>query len=155
MLDTMYHKSLVINACIKMANYLFENDKVDLGLLLLQRANIHDNSKLVGPELELLSSLSEDKAGFTDPSIQLTSQQKKIIEYHWANNRHHPEYFKDVSEMSELDILEMVCDWYARSEQYATDFLSFVVSRQENRFHFPAEMFEKIYNYCVILNKQE
>ena len=54
--------------------------------------------------------------------------------------------------MNELDIIEMVCDWYARSMQYKTDFLSFVVSRQESRFHFPNEMFDKIYRYCEIIN---
>lgn len=37
-----------------------------------------------------------------------------LIETHWKNNRHHPEYFKDISNMEELDIIEMVCDWYAR-----------------------------------------
>ena len=57
--------------------------------------------------------------------------------------------------MNEVDILEMCCDWHARSIQYHTDFLSFVKIRQENRFHFPKDMFDKIWKYCLILNKKE
>lgn len=151
--ETMLHKSYVIEACLKMSDYLVLAGKKDLGILLLQRANIHDNSKLVGPELELLSSIYGNQNAFLNPNIILTENEKIIIEKHWANNRHHPEHFTDVSQMSELDILEMVCDWYARSLQYETDFLEFVKTRQETRFKFPEIIFKKIFEYCEILEK--
>ena len=151
--ETMLHKSFVINACLKMSKLLVEQGKEDLAFLLLKRANIHDNSKLVGPELELLSSLYGNQESFINPQVQLSDNQKEIIEKHWENNRHHPEHFKNVEKMSELDILEMCCDWYARSMQYGTDFLSFIKTRQETRFHFPEEMFNKILGYCELLDK--
>ena len=47
--------------------------------------------------------------------------------------------------MKEIDIIEMVCDWHARSVQYGTNLMEFVTVRQENRFKFPQEMYEKIY----------
>lgn len=150
--ETMVHKSFVIQACLKMSKYLISEGKKDLAMLLLKRANIHDNSKLVGPELELLSSLYGSQDAFTNPKVQLSENERKIIEKHWENNRHHPEHFDNVEKMTELDIIEMVCDWYARSCQYKTDFLEFVKSRQENRFHFPSKMFEKVYNYCEIIS---
>ena len=153
--ETLLHKSFVIKACIKMSNYLSSEDKKDLAILLLNRANIHDNSKLVGPELELLSSIYGNQSAFIDPKVQLSNNEKDVIEKHWENNRHHPEHFEDFDNMSELDILEMVCDWYARSMQYGTDFLEFVRVRQETRFHFSDEMFEKVYKYCEILEKNE
>lgn len=151
--ETLLHKSYVIVACLKMSKYLVSIGKDTLALMLLQRANMHDNSKLIGPELELLSSIYGNQDAFINPSVQLTTCEKDIIEKHWENNRHHPEHFKNVENMTELDIVEMVCDWYARSLQYGTDFLEFVKTRQETRFHFPNEMFEGILKYCIILNE--
>ena len=44
--ETMLHKSFVISACIKMSKYLNSIEEQDLAIMLLNRANIHDNSKL-------------------------------------------------------------------------------------------------------------
>ena len=153
--DTLLHKSYVIKACLKMFDYLVENDKCELGILLLQRANIHDNSKLVGPELKLLSDIYGNQSAFIDPNILLSEKERSIIEEHWHHNCHHPEHFENICEMSELDIIEMVCDWYARSMQFGTDFLDFVKTRQDTRFHFPKEMFDKILGYCDVLVQME
>lgn len=49
------------------------------------------------------------------------------------------------------DIVEMVCDWHANSSIYGTDLIDFVVTRQQNRFHFPEEMFKQVLSYCNIL----
>lgn len=154
-MDTLLHKSYVILTCLKMSRYLTSLGKTDIAYSLLQRANIHDNSKLVGPELELLSSIYGNKDAFIDPTVVLSDYEKLIIEKHWENNRHHPEHFKNLENMSELDIIEMVCDWYARSLQFKTDFLNFVKTRQETRFHFPEDIFVKIWHYCEILNKED
>ena len=151
--DTILHKSFVFKSCLKMAENLKNQGDYDMALALLQRANAHDNSKLVGPELELLASIFGNQEAFTDPSVSLSDYEKQIIEKHWENNRHHPEHFENIEDMSELDIIEMVCDWYARSLQFKTDFIDFVKTRQETRFHFPTEMFEKILNYCNILSE--
>ena len=152
--ETLLHKSFVIKACLKMSDYLIQNNQSELAIALLKRANIHDNSKLVGPEVELLSSIYGNQNAFINPTTTLSDKEKEVIEKHWENNRHHPEHFKNIDKMSELDIIEMVCDWYARSLQYGTDFLEFVTVRQDTRFHFPEEMFKKIYRYCEILNKE-
>ena len=149
--ETMLHKSYVIQACLRMSKILISEGQEDLALLLLQRSNIHDNSKLVGPELELLSTLYGNQESFVNPKVQLSANQREIIEKHWENNRHHPEPFENLEKMSELDILEMCCDWYARSMQYDTDFLEFIKTRQETRFHFPEGMFDKILRYCETL----
>jgi hypothetical protein len=153
--ETMLHKSFVIQACLKMARYLKNNGEEDLALFILRRSNIHDNSKLIGPELELLASLYGNQESFVNPTVQLSDSQREIIEMHWENNRHHPEHFDEILKMSELDIIEMCCDWYARSLQYGTDFIDFIKTRQETRFHFPDDMFEKILKYCEILNSPE
>ena len=88
----------------------------------------------------------------TDPTIIPNDEVSKILELHWENNSHHPEHYKNINHMNEIDILEMVCDWSARSRQYNTNLLSFAKTRLENRFvNFSQENKQKILNYCEIL----
>lgn len=151
--DTIIHKKYVLDSALKMFHYLCAQGKDELGLELLKRATVHDNSKLEDDELFLLSRVSDRHEAFTDPQYTLNDKQKAMIQEHWKRNPHHPEYYEDSSQMSELDILEMVCDWYARSMQYGTDLLEFARTRQENRFHFNKEMYKKVIRYCKILVK--
>lgn len=152
--DTFTHKKYVLDAALKMARYLFKQGNDDLGMHLLKRATKHDNSKLELEELEALSKIAEDGDSLREANEKMSDFKKKAIELHWKNNRHHPEFFSDVSNMDEIDILEMVCDWYARSMQYNTNLIEFCETRQENRFHFPEEMYKKIYNYCEIIVRE-
>lgn len=150
--DVIKHKQYVLDSCWKMAKYLFSINEEELGLELLRRASIHDNSKLEDEELEALSRISEDKTTLKEASEKLTSFKIKAIELHWKNNRHHPEFFSDTKNMSELDIIEMVCDWHARSVQYGTNLIEFFETRQKNRFNFPKNIYNKIYKYCEIIS---
>ena len=86
------------------------------------------------------------------PNGRLTAEQRTLIEMHWKRNRHHPEFFSDYHKMSEIDILEMVCDWYARSLQFETNFMQFVHDIPRDRFEFDDEFFARVYQYCLILN---
>lgn len=151
--DAFTHKKYVLDSSFKMAKYLFEIGEDDLAIHLLRRAAKHDNSKLEDEELEALSKIANDRDSLKDAKEKLTDFKRKAIELHWKNNRHHPEFFSDVSNMDEIDILEMVCDWHARSCQYNTNLLEFCETRQENRFHFPEEMYQKIHKYCEIISR--
>lgn len=154
--DTVLHKKLVMDNCLLMAEYLMQNKRFELGTQLLKRGCEHDNSKFDTEEFRKLSQIlkAESKEAFTNAAIQLSPDERKAIEYHWEHNRHHPEFFVSPSdEMSELDIMEMVCDWFARSIQYKTDFIPFITERQENRFHFTDKVFSRILKYCNLLQK--
>jgi len=35
---------------------------------------------------------------------------------HVTSNRHHPEYHSDINAMTDVDIIEMVCDWTAMAQ---------------------------------------
>lgn len=151
--DTVTHKKIVLDNCFLMAQYFMSNGKIELGTQLLKRGCEHDNSKFDKEEFRKLSQILKSNRCFTDADAQLTPTERKAIEYHWEHNRHHPEYFSDYAEMSELDMLEMVCDWFARSLQYGTDFLPFVEERQANRFHFEGKQYAKIHKYCVLIQE--
>lgn len=151
--DTVIHKQLVLQSCYKMTEYLYSEDKKDLALSLMQRAANHDNSKFNKDELYNLALIDDNNNSFINPNSILSDESQKLIELHWKNNSHHPEHYEDYDEMSELDILEMVCDWHARSVEFGTDLLDFVQTRQENRFHFSEKQFKIIKYYCSIIEK--
>ena len=149
--ETFIHKKIVMDSCLKMAHFLHTANQDDLAIELLRRALIHDNSKLNEKELLAFSRLENKKSSLKDPNSVFDEETKQIIEIHWKSNRHHPEFFSNVNNMNEIDLIEMCCDWHARSIQYNTDLLEFARTRQENRFHFNQENFEKIIFYCEIL----
>lgn len=152
--DTVTHKKILMDNCLLMAKYLMDNNKIKLATELLKRGCEHDNSKFDEDEFRRLSQLLKSRICFTNAESSLSAEEKKAIEYHWKHNRHHPEFFEDPSEeMTELDIIEMVCDWYARSLQYGTDFIPFVEERQRNRFHFSDKKFNKIHKYCILIEE--
>lgn len=150
--DTLIHKSFVVTSCEKLARYLEKEGAVEHAKMLRERAKIHDNSKIsCEEELQALSRIINDKSSLVDSSKQLSPIKQDAIKLHWKHNTHHPEHYKTVKDMSKLDIMEMCCDWHARSTQYKTDFLKFVEDRQKDRFNFPDWMFAEIWHYCKVL----
>ena len=151
--DIITHKIYVLQICQKVFKYLCDNNQSQVGIDLLKRAATHDNSKFSESEFERMASILKTDECFKNAKYKLSKEERDIIRLHWKNNRHHPEHFNDINQMSDLDIWEMVCDWYARSLQYGTNFLEFVSTRQKNRFDFPEQQFEKIYKYCITVNE--
>ena len=151
--DFLVHKKFILESGLILVKHLLNENRNEEAIELLKRIGDHDNSKLNKKEFELLCKIPLHISSFTNANEQMNSCLKKSISLPWKNNRHHPEHFKNLEEMTEIDIMEMCCDWHARSCQYKTDFLSFVKIRQETRFHFSEEMFNKIIKYCEILEK--
>lgn len=153
--DTLIHKEFVEKSCEKLASYLERTGAVNHAQMLRERAKIHDNSKIsIEDELSALSRIINDKSTFKDATKQLSQIQKDAIKLHWKHNTHHPEHFKSLTDMSRLDVMEMCCDWHARSTQYGTNFLEYVKEQQKIRFKFPIWMFEEIWHYCQILDSK-
>ena len=152
--DTITHKKIVLDAGFKIAEYFFENNQTELGIKILQRVAVHDNSKFSKKELENLSEIYKSDECFKNAKYTLSEKERNNIELHWKHNTHHPEHFEDIEDMSKVDIVEMVCDWYARSVQYETDLLEFINTRQTTRFNFPEHIWEEILYYANILLKE-
>ena len=143
-------------SCEKLAAYLEKEGATHHAKMLRARAVVHDNSKIINEdELIALSRIINDKSSMRDSSVMLTPVMRDAIKLHWKNNSHHPEHFSSVTDMTRIDVMEMCCDWHARSIQYGSNFLSFVKERQENRFHFPKWLFAEIWHYCEVLNEEE
>lgn len=93
---------------------------------LRQRTLEHDASKLEEPELSGYEGLSQALKGLTygTPEHRAAfAPYKEIIRHHYACNRHHPEHWQlGVTDMSLLDIIEMLCDWKAANDRSGGDF---------------------------------
>ena len=150
--DTVIHKEYVKKSAEKLIRYLTKEGATNHANLLRQRAQVHDDSKMsFTDEMHALSRIINDKTTLKDASAQLSPIKKDAIALHWKHNSHHPEHYDSVIDMTKIDIMEMCCDWHARSTQYKTDLLEFVKKQQEERFHFPDWMFAEIWHYCNVL----
>ena len=92
--------------------------------LLQLRADLHDASKLLPPEKacfdEWTPKLKEVEFGSQDYADHLR-QMGECLKHHYQENRHHPEHYENgVDGMTLHDLVEMLCDWMAASEEKGT-----------------------------------
>lgn len=92
---------------------------------LLERAELHDASKLKHPEAESFAKANSEDflAGVTYGSDEYQERLRSVLgpalDHHYANNRHHPEHHEGgVDDMNLVDIVEMLCDWRAATERH-------------------------------------
>lgn len=89
--------------------------------LLLDRAQHHDDSKLEQPEVGYFTEHTHKLASLSFGSEEYKANLKAIepaLKHHYANNRHHPNHFKNgIDDMNLIDLVEMLCDWRASAER--------------------------------------
>jgi Family of unknown function (DUF5662) len=97
-----------------------------LGQDLVERARIHDASKF-GPQERIpyvwLTEYHRRRRNgepfqYPDGMPELV---KRAIHHHVTTNRHHAEFHADPNDMSDVDLIEMVCDWTAMAQEFAED----------------------------------
>ena len=145
------HKKHLIDSCKKMCIYFLKKNNEEFALALMKRAFIHDISKLSEFEFHASDAFDAFEIHSKDRNYVFSDNEKIFLEEHWKNNRHHPEHWQDVSDMAEIDIVEMVCDWHARSVEFNDDLIFYIKHRQETRFAFPSDIYNKILFYANIL----
>jgi hypothetical protein len=118
------HIELVRDAGLLLGKRLINQGEVDFGRLLIGRVFVHDASKFSGVEWRYLHS------GAAIPKVEL----ELAVKQHQETNEHHPEYWGGVSEMPALAVAEMVCDWYARSQEFGTGLRDWIEDTAIERF---------------------
>ena len=140
---TNKHIDLVRKYCKKIADY----DEKEFGDLI-ERGKIHDDSKFEDPEKEPYIYITwqykcKDSGKKFDISKEMKEKVNQATEHHVKDkrNRHHPEAscdqevglinrknrdappekIVDATNMTNLDIGEMACDWFAMSEERQTN----------------------------------
>jgi hypothetical protein len=106
---------------------------------LLQRAIVHDDSKLKSPEIEVFTEytpmlknttyLSEEYKGFL-------KNMEEALHHHYKQNSHHPEHYSEgILGMNLLDIVEMLCDWKASSMRHENGDINKSIVINKERFN--------------------
>lgn len=122
---------------------------------LLKRGELHDQSKLQTPEVECFTEYTPKLAASTYGSDEYNGFLKKMkpaLEHHYANNRHHPEHFKNgVDDMNLIDIVEMLCDWKAASERHNDGNIRKSIEINANRFGLSPQLVKILENTADVL----
>jgi len=88
---------------------------------LRNRANAHDASKLVEPELSAFNEATPKLANLVYGSDEYKQSLRDLgpaLQHHFEHNDHHPEHHANgVRGMSLMALIEMLCDWRAASER--------------------------------------
>lgn len=112
---------------------------------LLRRGELHDQSKLVSPEVQLLAKApAQETLKYGTPEYEESVKNlDSALEHHYANNRHHPQHWKrGIRDMNLIDLLEMFVDWKASSECYNAGNLRLSIETNGKRFNMPPELVE-------------
>lgn len=124
---------------------------------LLKRGELHDQSKLEQPEVGLFTEYTAKLAGCTygsDEYKEFLKQMGPALEHHYANNRHHPEHFKDgVDGMNLIDLIEMFCDWKAASERHNNGNIRKSIEINAVRFNMTPQLVKIFENTVELLSK--
>jgi hypothetical protein len=111
---------------------------------LLRRAERHDQSKLQSPEREMFDEWTSKLRGVTYGSpeyAEFRRELKPVLDHHYANNRHHPEHFKNgIQDMNLIDILEMLMDWKASSLRHNDGNILKSIEINQERFGFSSDL---------------
>lgn len=90
---------------------------IDFSVELLNRAKVHDDSKLVSPEKELFDEMTPilEKVEYGSPEYKESLEKlKPALDHHYYVNSHHPQHYPDgINDMTLYDIVELYCDWKA------------------------------------------
>jgi hypothetical protein len=144
--DTLAHQNLVAKYIFKIIHELSE------------RAFDHDTSKLEPPEKECfdrVTPLLKDLTYGSDKYKETLSSMKEALDHHYANNRHHPEHFEHgISDMNLVDIVEMLCDWFAASQRHKDGSIRVSILRNADRFNYDGRLVSIFTNTIDFLEDQ-
>ena len=150
--DTLVHRACVMRSGQYLSRFLIHRNRSVDAIRLIGRCSVHDMSKIQNTEeFMLLASIVDQMHDMQNIEHILSEEQINAIKLHWKRNSHHPEYYDNPNDMSDMDLLEMACDCHARSKQYGTDLIEYITVQQDLRFHFDKEHFRKLKVYCTAL----
>jgi len=178
---TLEHINRVRRNLEYLTKYFDLND--DQKFELLDIAKDHDQTKFQYPEKDLYSILSwkyhieEDEYKKLNIPEWLQAEMTKITEHHVKQNAHHPEYHDnslisgfldpqdrdevddevivDATSMPKLNLLEMVCDWTAISQEMdkTSDSTDWANNNVNKRWKFNESQTKLIYDVINTLKE--
>lgn len=108
-------------------------------LQLLKRINTHDSSKFS----------KEESAGMVEVTAENRESLQSVYDYHRKHNRHHIEYHGGVSNMTLIDIIEMLCDWIDSSDD-----IELSIETNQKTYGYSDELKHILINTAKVLNSR-
>lgn len=119
---------------------------------LLQRALVHDQSKMESPELEIFTEYTPKLATSTygsDEYKEFLKEMQVALKHHYSKNSHHPEHSaKGVRGMDLADVVEMFCDWKAATMRHNDGDIVKSIEINKDRFEYSDDL-EDIFKNTV------
>ena len=117
---------------------------------------MHDWDKIEDPvEKKLFDEYTPKLASCTYGSDEYKSfldGLKPALDIHYANNRHHPEHFKNgMRDMNLIDMIELICDWKASSERHDDGDIFKSIEMNQNRFGYSDDVKDLLRNTAEFL----
>ena len=117
------------------------------------RARKHDESKLFPPEKAIFDVVTPKLKGLTygsDEYKESLGEMQEALKHHYANNRHHPEYFATgVEGMTLVDLIEMICDWKSATMRHEDGNIYRSLELNKTRFNMSQQLYQILMNTVV------
>lgn len=111
---------------------------------LQRRADEHDKSKLVSPEVEVFDEFTpklRDSTYGSDEYKAFLVGMGEGLKHHYAVNDHHPEHFPGgIADMGLLQMIEMLADWKAATMRHADGDLRRSIVQNAERFEYSEDI---------------
>ena len=111
---------------------------------LIERARVHDASKLQEPEADVFDEYTAKLKGMnygSDEYRECLAGMGPALDHHYAANRHHPEHWQGgIRDMSLCDLIEMFVDWKAAGERHSNGDLNKSIELNQKRFGYTDEL---------------
>ncbi len=142
--------------CLKNINRLNTQKCINQIIIeLITRSINHDKSKLLSPEYDIFLKFTPKLAGSTyggEEYKQFLKDMKPALDHHYANNRHHPEHFKEgIPGMNLIDITEMFCDWLAATHRHKDGDIKKSIAISTKRFGLSEQLVSILLNTVKVL----
>jgi hypothetical protein len=111
---------------------------------LLLRAERHDQSKLVNPELRVFNEYTPKLKHSTYGSDEYASFLEGMgegLRHHYEHNDHHPEHHAEgIADMNLMQLTEMLCDWLAAVKRHDDGDIRRSITINRERFGYGDEI---------------
>lgn len=116
----------------------------DAAIKLIERGNVHDNSKLEEPEKpefdKLTPRLKTLEFGSDEYKASL-AELAEALNHHYKNNSHHPQHYENgVNGFDLFDLMEMFFDWKAASERTKDGSIYKSIEHNQKRFEISEQI---------------
>lgn len=123
---------------------------------LLHRQQVHDQSKLASPEVEVFDEYTDRLRNSTYGSEEykgFLAAMKPALDHHYAVCDHHPEHFGEagIRGMNLVQILEMIVDWLAATKRHANGDIRKSIEINQRRFGYGDELKSILLNTLHLL----